>query len=236
MGWIGVVTNAGTALLAQWSGGSETLYITGASVGSGITPEVNMRTATGLSNQKASASIVKNELVGTSTRKLKVRIYPATGDGYVAHEIGIWGRINANAAPTLLALYQDKDEGVSIPSDDESHEFVFDFTTVIEFSNSGELTVNINTSVFVTNGEFMQEQLIRRLMADALPNCEATPSYYQGNVSRIIHTDVNTHTVIRTDSFFRYTDRVEEQRTLNSGESMTITTDLETKKTTYIIK
>ena len=115
MGWIGVVTNDGNALLTQWAGGNETLYITRATVGDAFTQEANMRMAKGLQNQRDTAHIFKNEIAGTSARKIKIRIRPMMHVGYIAHEIGIWGKIGAGGMETLLALYQDKDEGVSVP-------------------------------------------------------------------------------------------------------------------------
>ena len=237
MGWIGVVTNDGNALLTQWAGGNETLYITRATVGDAFTQEANMRMAKGLQNQRDTAQIIKNEIAGTSARKIKIRIRPMMHVGYIAHEIGIWGKIGAGGMETLLALYQDKDEGVSNPSDDESHEFIFDFTAVIEFNNNGNLTVNIDTSVFVTNGELIHEQLVRRLMADALPNCEVTPMVNRdnGTLYRLTHTDIDTQTIIRTDQYTRNPGYIVEHRTLNSGEYMFIIMNLATKKTKYII-
>ena len=150
MSWIGVVTNAGDALLAQWAGGSETLYITKATVGSGYVAEANMRTATALQAEKDTAAIVENKAVGNYGRKLRLRVGPNDTAGYTAHEIGLWGKLGANGTETLIQLHQDDDEGVPVPKSSESPEFVFDLIAVLATSNTASLTVNLDSSVYVT--------------------------------------------------------------------------------------
>lgn len=238
MGWIGVITNAGNALLAQWAGGSETLYITKATVGSGYVAEANMRTSTALQDEKDTAAIVENRSAGSNGRKFRVRVGPHLTAAYTAHEIGIWGKLGASGTETLIMLTQDAVDGIAVPKKSDSPEFVFDINAVLSISNDGALTVNISTTVFVSNLEFEEAQAKEWLMAESLPNCEATPSFdAYDNITGITHVDVDTLETMRSDVFTRHpapTNDIVEVRTLSTGEVLTITTDLTTKKTTYI--
>ena len=238
MGWIGVVTNAGNALLASWVGGSETLYITKATVGSGYVDEVNMRTATALQNQKDTASIVQNKMVSQSTRKLRIRVTPHASAAYIAHEIGIWAKLGANGTETLISLHQDSADGIPVPTQAASPEFLFDLNCILGISNNGSLTVNISTTVFVSNLEFMEEMVINRLLSEGLPNCESIPSFdAYGDLTGVTHINVDTNETIRSDVFTRHpapVNDIVEVRTMDTGEVLTITTDLTTKVTSFI--
>lgn len=235
MSWIGVITNAGAALLAQWAGGSETLYITGATVGSGYVAEANMRTATALQSTKDNGSIVENKAAGTTGRRIRIRVGPHATTAYIAHEIGVWAKLGENGTPTLLSLHQDASEGISVPTVATSPEFVFDLNAVLTVSNNGSLSVSIDTTVYVSNLQFEQEKAINRLMAESIPNCEAVPTYNgDGDVTQITHTDVDSEEVMRTDVITYGTGTITEVRTLASGEVLTITMTIATDKTTYI--
>ena len=238
MGWIGVVTNAGNALLAQWTGGNETLYITKATVGSGYVADANMRTATALQNTKDIAAIVSNKAVNTTGRRFRIRVGPHASAAYTAHEIGIWAKLGATGTETLLSLHQDSADGVSVPTAADSPEFVFDLNCVLGMSNNGDLSVSISTTVYVSNLDFEQAQAKEWLMAEGLPNCDAIPSFdANGDITGVTHIDVDTTETIRSDVFTRHPSPVNdivEVRTLNTGEVLTITTDLSTKVSSYI--
>ena len=235
MGWIGVITNAGNALLAAWAGGSETLYITKATVGSGYVPDINMRAATALQSEKDTASIVDNKPVGTTGRRLRIRVGPHASTAYTGHEIGIWAKLGVNGAETLLSLHQDSGTGIDVPTQAVSPEFLFDLNTVLSVSNDGDLVINISTTVYVSNYDFEAAQHQDWLMEEGLPNCEATPTYdANGDITGMTHVDVDTSDTMRTDVYTRTSTTITEVRTLASGEVLTITTDLTTQKTTYI--
>ena len=130
-----------------------------------------------------------------------------------------------------------KDTKVDLVNE-KNFEFKFDLNCVLTLSNDGALTVNISTTVFVSNLEFEEAQAKEWLMAESLPNCEATPSFdANDNITGITHVDVDTLETMRSDVFTRHpapTNDIVEVRTLSTGEVLTITTDLTTKKTTYI--
>ena len=54
----------------------------------------------------------------------------------------------------------------------------------------------------------------------------------EGNVSQIVHNTTGTSTAVRTDVFTFGTNTITEVRTLNTGESLTIVTNLTTLETT----
>lgn len=233
MGWIGVETNGGAALMGQWAAGSETLYILGATVGSGYVAEANMRTATALQSEKANAAIVESIKI-TNGVKLRVRVSPASSAAYTAHEIGIWAKLGANGTRTLIQLHQDAATGIDVPTATASPEFVFDLICPMVVSNSGSLSITIDTSVYVSNGQFAEERAINRLLAESLPGCTATPTFdSDGNLTGITHVDELSVTK-RTDVFSRTSTAITEVRTLDSGEVLTITTTLATKATSYV--
>lgn len=235
MGWIGVITNAGNALLAQWAGGSETLYITKATVGSGYVAEANMRTQTALQSQKDAAAIVDNKPVGDTGRRIRVRVGPHATAGYTAHEIGIWAKLGANGTETLLSLHQDNVNGIDVPSISESPEFLFDLNCVLTVSNDGALVINISTTVYVSQVDFEAAQRQDWLMEEGLPGCTATPTFdSNGDITGMTHTDNDTSETVRTDIYTRSSSFIVEVRTLSSGEVLTITTNLSTKATSYI--
>lgn len=150
MAWIGVITNAGAALLAAWSLGGETLTIDGVTVGSGTTAEVNMRAATALANEKDDGSIVSAKAVEGGT-EFKAQIGPASAEvgAYTAHEIGLWGHLGSGSR-TLIALHQDSADGVPVPLASVSPAFVFALYMVHAISNDGTLSVTIDGSAFVS--------------------------------------------------------------------------------------
>ena len=149
MSWKGVITDAGKALLAQWAAGSQTLTIDGADVGSGVTAEEALHSATALSSRKDRAQIVSSKGV-TGGTQFKILVGPAASVAYTAREIGIWAHLGSGSS-VLLALHQDADGGgVGIPTADVSPSFAFALYVVHSFSNDGTLEVTIDTSAYVT--------------------------------------------------------------------------------------
>ena len=147
MSWIGVITDAGAAILAQWDGGGHTLTIDGATVGSGITPEANLRAMTNLKTPEDTAQVIQVEEVTGGTR-FKVQVL-AADDAYIAHEVGIWAHLDSGTS-TLIAVHQDSGTGVSVPDEDTSPDFAFALYCVHQISNTSQIQVTIDTSVFVT--------------------------------------------------------------------------------------
>ena len=158
--WIGVITDAGAALLADWSLGSETLYIDGVTVGSGITQEANMRQATDLANEKDTGSLVSARRIDGGV-EFKAQIGPASAEvgAYTAHEVGLWAHLGSGES-TLIALHQDSGDGIPVPLASASPNFIFSLYMTHAISNTGSLSVTIDTGAYVSEST-LQEAIDR---------------------------------------------------------------------------
>lgn len=140
-----VVTNAGKALLQQWAGGG-TLTIDGAKAGAGAVSQLNLINQTAVTQEKQTLSIISAKQVEGGTQ-FHVQI-TAPDAGYTAKQIGIYGRLDGGDS-TLIALYQDE-SGITVPSKAEMPDFVYAFYATIQGSNTGTLSVTLDTSALVT--------------------------------------------------------------------------------------
>lgn len=68
------------------------------------------------------------------------------------------------------------------------------------------------------------------LFSDDVPNTVQTYIFVDGAVSQVLHK--HDTTTIRTDLFTYSAESITEMRTLNTGESLTIVTNLTTLETT----
>lgn len=140
-----VVTNAGKALLQQWAGGG-TLTIDGAKAGAGAVSQLNLINQTAVTQEKQTLSIISAKQVEGGTQ-FHVQI-TAPDAGYTAKQIGIYGHLGSGDS-TLIALYQDE-SGITVPSKAEMPDFVYAFYATIQGSNTGTLSVTLDTSSLVT--------------------------------------------------------------------------------------
>ena len=150
MAWIAVITNAGRALLDQFAAGGHTLNIDGATVGSGVVAEANLRIQTALTDEEDTASIISSEAFSGGT-KYKVQVGPAEEAAYTAHQIGIWAHIDSGST-ALLMIAQDTEIGVSVPLKSVSPNFAFGLYLTLAVDNTEGLTVIIDETAYVTVG------------------------------------------------------------------------------------
>lgn len=143
--WTGVITNAGNDVLSEWVN-EKTLNFDSAAAGQGTVATAGMLAQTTLVNQKQIASIIGADRVSTGIR-LKIRI-TAPQTAYTLNQYGVWASVTGGSS-TMIALFQHED-GIPIPSATESPDFVYTFYALISTSNTGEWTVNIDTSALVT--------------------------------------------------------------------------------------
>lgn len=68
------------------------------------------------------------------------------------------------------------------------------------------------------------------LLHDEIPTTVQTYVFTDGSVSQVLHKSGNT--TVRTDTFTYATNTITEVRKLNTGESLTIVTNLQTLETT----
>lgn len=149
MGWIGTITNAGSSLISQLPGGLHTLTLTRASIGTGTMPEINLRAAVALTNEKTDAAIYKQKSVSDGI-VLTVRAEAVSSliGAFTGNQMGVWGKLD-NGAETLIAIAQNS-SGIDIPLETVSPEFAYDLMIPIATSNQESITVNLTTSVFVS--------------------------------------------------------------------------------------
>lgn len=143
--WTGVITNAGNSLLGFWVN-EKTLRFDRATAGTGTVEVVALMAQTGLVGQKQEASILGAEAVSGGIR-LKLRI-TAPEEAYTLNQYGVWASVDGGES-VLVALFQHE-QGVSIPSREESPDFVYTFYALILCSNTGAWTVNLDTSALVS--------------------------------------------------------------------------------------
>lgn len=146
--WDGVITNGGNSLLNSWVTG-KTLNFDHAAAGTGYVADIPLMAQTALVNQKQIAKIVKAEEVPEGKR-LTLQVTPIE-TGYKLNQFGVWASVDGGAA-VMLAIFQHKD-GIPIPSEAETPDFVYTFYALVSCDNTGEWTVNLDTSAIVTHGE-----------------------------------------------------------------------------------
>ena len=147
--WTGVLTMAGLDLLSQWAAGG-TLQILGASAGSGTIDAAALMAATTLANEVEEVSIV-------ACKKLENAVqydvqFVAVDEEYTAQQIGIWARLN-DGARTLMAIYQDSENGIAVQSKANMPGFIFGFQALVQMGSTGDLTVNIDTGALVSRAD-----------------------------------------------------------------------------------
>lgn len=142
-----VITNAGKNLLAKWVSGV-TLNITSAATGEGTVSDVALMAQTSLVSKKQVLSIIKSEEVDGGVRLQLQCTSQGITDGYTINQIGVWASLDGGDE-TLIAIFQDA-TGVSVPTFDEMPDYVFTFYATLQISNSGELSVTLDTTALVT--------------------------------------------------------------------------------------
>ena len=158
-----VITNVGKTLLAQWAAGG-TFNIDSAAAGTGTVNASLLMAQTGLVSQKQAMSIVKSEKI-TGGVRLQLQL---TNNGisaqYTINQIGVWGSLDGGAT-TMMAIFQD-DDGVVVPAEADTPEYVFTVYAVLQMDNTGTLTVTLDSSVAVSQAQFNElEQKIEDLDA-----------------------------------------------------------------------
>lgn len=141
-----VITNAGAALLEQWTAQGGTLTIDGAKAGTGTVPALSLLTSTQLASERQTLSIVNAKRLDTGAQYTIQ--FSAADNAYTAHQIGIFAHLD-NAPSVLFALYQDAD-GVHIPSKAEMQEFVYLFYAVVAIDHTGEIHVALDSNAYLT--------------------------------------------------------------------------------------
>lgn len=146
-----VLTNAGRDLLAQWAAGGE-LTIDNAACGQGTVNEAYLMGQTQLVAQKKQLSIVRKANVAQGVRLQLQCTNEDVAEQFTINQIGVWAHLD-DGASVMIAIYQDS-TGVLVPSAAEMADYVFTFYTTLQMSNTGELTVTIDSSALVSMETF----------------------------------------------------------------------------------
>ena len=165
MAWIGVVTNVGSALLANWTAGN-VLNVSSAKTGTGTVSEALLVRQTDLSGVVRQVSLVSESVVDVG-RKIKVQATAAT-TAYTAKQIGVYAKLN-NGAETLLAIFQNA-TGIPIPAVSEYPDFVYTFFATVTMSNEGDFELTVDPDALVS-----QQQLAALTLDDLADTDVATP-------------------------------------------------------------
>lgn len=146
--WTGAVTNVGVALLKKWATGG-TLTITKAQSGSGYVNTSQLAAQAALTNPVQTLTITGYQ-TGDAGVTYRVQILAHTVE-YTLRQIGIFAKLDTGAE-TLIAIFEDE-TGLTIPSSTDAADFVFSFSATVQMSNTGSLTVNVDTSALVSRSE-----------------------------------------------------------------------------------
>ena len=158
-----VITNVGKTLLAQWASGG-TLNIDSAAAGTGTVNASLLMAQTGLVAQKQTMSIVKSEKITGGVRLQLQLTNKGVSAQYTINQIGVWGSLDGGAT-TMMAIFQD-DDGVVVPAEADTPEYVFTVYAVLQMDNTGTLTVTLDSSVAVSQAQFNElEQKVEDLDA-----------------------------------------------------------------------
>lgn len=158
-----VITNVGKTLLAQWASGG-TLNIDSAAAGTGTVNASLLMAQTGLVSQKQAMSIVKSEKITGGVRLQLQLTNKGISAQYTINQIGVWGRLDGGGT-TMMAIFQD-DDGVVVPAETDTPEYVFTIYAVLQMDNTGTITVTIDSSVNVSQEQFNElEQKVEDLDA-----------------------------------------------------------------------
>ena len=146
-----VLTNAGRDLLAQWATGGE-LTIDKAACGQGTVNEAYLMGQTQLVAQKKLLSIVRRANVAQGVQLQLQCTNKDVSAAFTINQIGVWAHLD-NGASVMIAIYQDS-TGVLVPTAAEMADYVFTFYATLQMSNTGELTVTIDSSALVSMETF----------------------------------------------------------------------------------
>lgn len=89
----------------------------------------------------------------------------------------------------------------------------------------------INENFDLMNGIFINDDRKNLLLSESIIGTKQIVEYANNNVSKVTHKRLADNVDIRTDTFIWSTTSVKETRTLNTGETLTLTTNLNTLET-----
>lgn len=146
MSWVGVITNAGSALLADCLQEQVGLVLDKVETGSGTTGsgtaaqiKAAMQAATALNDQEETGSVVESRR--TDDGYMARLLVPPAETSYTLKEIGLFGKKQGSSTYVLFALYQDSSSAMVIPEAETFPDFAFTLSAPIAIDNDYDGTV-----------------------------------------------------------------------------------------------
>lgn len=153
-------------------------------------------------------------------------LYRFTAD----HPAGEWTGTDATIVtllPDLVTRLGGIDAAVALKAPIASPTFTG--TPKAPTPTAGDDSTKIATTAFVKAADDAREAT-SYLLVEEIPNTVQTYTFVDGTLTQILHK--NGGTTVRTDVFTYAASSITETRTLNTGEVLTIVTDLTTLETT----
>lgn len=165
-----VVTLAGVEMINKYALTGTALQAAGAAGGTGTVPTALLLMQTGLASHRQDLPITSIKDVEGGKRFGVQITNKSLESGYTLNQIGIWMQ-PADGDPILAAIMQDQ-AGISIPAFSQNElEFVIDFFVVIPISNESTISLNVDTSALVTQGELssLRDELAAKSIFFTIP-------------------------------------------------------------------
>ena len=172
-----VLTNAGAQLLQNTLDG-QSIQISGASGGCGISPVASLMALTSLKEQKQTFPVTQIKPVEGRKRICISITNTDLQAAYTLQQIGVW------VGDTLFAVMQDKD-GIIIPAAADSPDFSILFYALLAVGNEAELTITVDTTA-VVNVQMLEEALAEVPRLDEsgkVPESQLPEMNYEGFIS-----------------------------------------------------
>lgn len=151
MAWVGVVTDAGAAVLNNYVSGT-TLNISKIVTGTGyVNTEALMRARTALVSPEDEGDVVGLEPV-TGGVQFSMQVGPNAGEeAYLMKEIGLMVEVVSGGSTTeVLLAYFCLSEGVSIPVAANFPDFVYTVAATLAIDNETPFTLTVNSAALVS--------------------------------------------------------------------------------------
>ena len=146
MSWIGVITDVGRDLLAQYVSGGVSINVNRITVGSGLVSAESMREATNLTYFRDFGTIIKKEDVARGV-DFEFQIGPSPSTSYEAHEIGLWANVDGEDG-VMLALFQNT-AGELIPAKSTNPDYAYILSAALVIDDFDTLTITVDGTAYV---------------------------------------------------------------------------------------
>lgn len=163
MAWVGVVTNAGAQLFANYSQSGQTLSVNCVKCGSGSVQQSDMRGRTSLVSYVDDGTVESQVIQGNSV-VYRLRANPASSSSYTLTEMGLFLDATASGQTTtvMVAYFLEVDGGITVPLASSFPDFAYILVSSLAIANDVNITFTVNPAAFVSNST-MNTELAKKL-------------------------------------------------------------------------